>query len=342
MIERKQRPVFVIGCPRSGTNLLYDTLLSSGGFAIYRGRVPVYEALIPHFGNLNVLSNRKRMMAEWVRSKGFRRSGLDSLDLTAKVMESCRNGGDFLRIVMGEIARKQHVARWVVYNPETVLRIATTKKEIPEALFVHIIRDGRDIALSLRKLGEFHPFPWSHRARSLEETALYWEWMVRKGRRQGREIPNEYFEIRYEDLVTNPRSTLAGLSAFLDHDLDYDRIQTASLGSRSIPNSSFREEADAEFTPVHRWKRRLSQDEVAALEWQIGNTLKSFGYARTISEHGWKPGIRQKWLRTVYPPFLEGKLWLKMNTPLGRLSSLEGLELTPTDPPQTDSSSTAR
>jgi hypothetical protein len=36
-------------------------------------------------------------------------------------------------------------------------------KEIPEALFVHIIRDGCDFALSLRKLGDFNPFPWSRR-----------------------------------------------------------------------------------------------------------------------------------------------------------------------------------
>ena len=49
--ERKRRPVFVMGCHRSGTNLLYDTLLSAGGFAIYRGSLPLYELLIPRFGS---------------------------------------------------------------------------------------------------------------------------------------------------------------------------------------------------------------------------------------------------------------------------------------------------
>jgi hypothetical protein len=267
------------------------------------------------------------MMAAWLRSKGFRKSGLDGAELSVKVLENCRNGGDFLSIVMGEIARKQQATRWALYSPDTVLRVATTKKQIPEALFVHIIRDGRDIALSLRKLGDFHPFPWSRRPRSLEETALYWEWMVQKGCRSGREIANDYVEIRYEDLVENPHRTLKGLGEFLDHDLDYDRIKTAALGTLSKTNSSFREEAtDAGFNPVQRWKQRLSQDQVAALEWQIGKTLEAVGYPLSISEHDWKPGVWDKWLRTVYPSFLESKLWMKMNTPLGRFSNLAQLE----------------
>jgi hypothetical protein len=328
VIERKQCPVFVMGCHRSGTNLLYDTLLSSGGFAIYRGLVPVYQVLIPRFGRLDRLENRKKMVATWLRSKGFRRSELDSAELTAKVLENCRSGGDFLRIVMDEVAHKQQVPRWAVYDPDAVLWVATIKRDIPEALFVHIIRDGRDIALSLRKMAGFNPFPWSRRPRSLEETALYWEWMVQKGRRSGRAVPNDYIEIRYEDLVTDPRRTLKGLSEFLDHDLDYDRIQSAALGRISETNSSFREEAaDAGFNPVQRWKHRLSRDQVAALEWHVGKTLEAVGYARTTSEHEWKPRVRDKCLRTVYPSFLESKLWLKLNTPLGRFASLAKLEL---------------
>lgn len=289
--------------------------------------MPVYQTLIPRFGGLDRLENRKKATAAWLRSKSFQRSGLDGAELTAKVLENCRSGGDFLSIVMGEIARKQQVARWAVHSPDTVLRVTTTKKEIPEALFVHIIRDGRDIALSLRKLGEFRPFPWSRQPRNLEETALYWEWMVKKGRRYGREIKNDYLEICYEDLVSDPRSTLKVLGEFLDHNVDYDRIQTAALGTLSKPNSSFREEvSDALFNPVRRWRQSLSQDEVASLKWQVGKTLEAVGYLRTISEQCWKPGIRDKWIRMIYPSFLEGKLWVKMNTPLGRFSSLAQLE----------------
>src|SRR5215813_11080003 len=73
--ERSRRPVFVMGCHRSGTNLLYDTLLSAGGFAVYRGYMPFYKMLVPRFGNPAEVSNRKQLVETWLHSKGYRRSG---------------------------------------------------------------------------------------------------------------------------------------------------------------------------------------------------------------------------------------------------------------------------
>src|SRR5947209_9400270 len=90
-IERKRRPVFVMGCHRSGTNLLYDTLLSAGGFAVYRGYLPIHKILIPRFGRFDKSSNRKRALETWLCSKGFRRSGLDAVELSAQVMAKCRS-----------------------------------------------------------------------------------------------------------------------------------------------------------------------------------------------------------------------------------------------------------
>src|SRR5947209_19296578 len=75
--DRKRRPVFVIGCHRSGTKLLYDTLLAAGGFALYRGYLPVYEILLPHFGSPEHDGSRSRMIRAFLQSKGFRRAGVD-------------------------------------------------------------------------------------------------------------------------------------------------------------------------------------------------------------------------------------------------------------------------
>src|SRR5258708_37399541 len=112
-----------------------------------------------------------------------------------------------------------------------------------KALFLLMSRDVRDIALSLKKMGGFAPLPWDRdQTESLVATSLYWEWMVHKGRAHGRKFPADYIEIRYEDLITIPRETLGKLGGFLDHDLDYDPIQSAGLGSLSEANSSFPEE----------------------------------------------------------------------------------------------------
>jgi hypothetical protein len=321
-----------MGCHRSGTNLLYDTLLSAGGFAVYRGYLPIYKILIPKFGQLDKLENRKKILQVWLRSKGFRRSGLDAALVSEKVLNDCRNGGDFMRITMDEIARQQKVSRWAVYDPDTVLHVPKIKADLPNAIFVHIIRDGRDIALSLMKMGGFRPFPWNREQRGLLETALYWEWTVRKGRQYGREIPANYIEIRYEDLILDPRRVLKELGQFIEHDLDYDRIQKTGLGRLSESNSSFREERkEDQGNPVNRWKEKLSRQEIAELEATIGPCLQEFGYELTVAENIRHAGLKDKWMHAVYPRILDTKFFLKIKTPLGRLADLSALELDGTE-----------
>jgi hypothetical protein len=324
-----------MGCHRSGTNLLYDTLLSAGGFAVYRGYVPVYKMLIPRFGSLSRLDNRKRAMDAWVRSKGFRRAGLDAEPLTAKVLDECRTGGDFIRIVMSEVARTQNVARWAVYDPDNLLYLERIKADLPDALFIHIIRDGRDVALSLSKMGGFKPLPWNRHAKGLLPTALYWEWMVRKGRRYGYHVPLNYIEVRYEKLVSEPRATLKRLEEFLDHDLDYDRIQNATLGRVCEPNSSFSGGNDCH--PVDRWRNKLPSHELASIEALVGACLEELGYPLSSPAEARKPGLRETCMRAFYFNLLDAKLWLKTRTPAGRRANLEALELSDSiEPPEAE------
>jgi hypothetical protein len=321
--------VFVTGCHRSGTNLLYDNLLSAGGFAIYRGYLPVYETLIPRFGSLKKLVSRKQIVDTWLRSKGFARSGLEAEKLASQLVANCRTGGDFISITMDAIANRQGVDRWAAYNPDNLLYLPLIKAEIPNALFVHMVRDGRDIALSLMKMGGFTPFAWSGAARGLEETALYWEWTVRKGRRYGRLIQDDYIEVHYEDLVADPSSTLAKLSEFLDHDLNYERIRNERLGRLRETNSSFRGETTSEpQSPVNRWKQRLSSHEITALESLVGECLIEFGYPLTSFAEPPRLNLWQTGLGATYHHFLDTKLWLKQHTRFGRLADLSVLELT--------------
>lgn len=326
--NRSKCPVFVVGCHRSGTNLLYDTLLSAGGFAVYRGYLPVHKILIPRVGPLDKVANRQKAMDLWVRSKGFRRSGLDAQKLTDLVLRDCRNGGDFIRLTMDEIARNQNVNRWAVYDPDAVLHIQRIKADIPEALFIHIIRDGRDIAVSLNKMGGFMPFFWARKPASVFSTAIYWEWTVRKGRQHVRQFPADYIEIHYEDLVRDPQQALNTLGKFLEHDLDYSRVRRTGLGRVSESNSSFREEPkEAQANPVGRWKNRLSPGEIATLEALIGSCLEEVGYSLTTPQTDRKLALRHKLLRVLYPTFLSSKVWLRTRTPVGRFANLSALEL---------------
>jgi Sulfotransferase family len=317
-VSKGKRPVFVLGSPRSGTTLLYHMILSAGNFAVYRTESNVFNLLVPRFGDLSVRRNRQALMKVWLGSKLFTCAGLEAGEIEEKVLEGpCRNGGDFLRIVMGEIARKQGVERWADCTPDHLLYLAAIKREIPDALVVHILRDGRDVALSLAKQGWIRPFPWD-RDKSVLVAGLYWQWIVNKGRENGRALGADYTEIHFEDLLQNPHSTLAKLGQFIDDDLDYDRILKVGIGSVSSPNTSFDSKSDKkEFNPAGRWRENFPAEQLAAFESLVGGTLDSLGYERattgTDHESGWMG------MRMAYESRYSFKTWLKQNSPLGKL-----------------------
>src|SRR5437879_7899313 len=125
---RHRAPVFVLGSPRSGTTLLYDMLLSSGGFAVYLAESNVFNLLVPRFGDLRSRSHRERLVEAWLASKLFRASGLDASHIQQRILADCHNAGDFLRIVMTEICARQRMQRWAENSPEAMLDLPIIKQ----------------------------------------------------------------------------------------------------------------------------------------------------------------------------------------------------------------------
>src|SRR5438093_3467504 len=81
--------------------------------------------------------------------------------------------------------------------PEHLLYLPRIKETIPEALIIHIIRDGRDVALSTDKLGYIKRAPWDRKP-TVMAAGLYWEWIVNRGRADGRKLGGDYTEVRVE------------------------------------------------------------------------------------------------------------------------------------------------
>jgi hypothetical protein len=315
--QRSKAPVFVLGCGRSGTTLLYHMLLSSGNFAVYRTESNVINLLEPRFGNLSVGRNQRRLLKAWYESRLYTLSGLEKESLEGRVRAECRNGGDFLRIIMEEMAHKQGVARWADTTPEHLLHLHRIKATIPTALVIHIIRDGRDVALSTDKLGYIHALPWDRKP-SVMVCGLYWQWIVNKGRKDGRALGGDYTEVRFEDLVNRPRETLARLGSFIEHDLDYDQIQRVGIGSVSAPNSSFENRSAEGFSPTGRWKSGFSKQNLQIFEGLVGATLEELGYELATEEGRGIQRLYLKRIRALYERYFDTKLFFKAKTPLGQ------------------------
>lgn len=314
---RSVAPVFVVGCPRSGTTYLYHVLLSAGNFAIYRAESQVFHLLEPRFGDLGNPSNKRRLLDAWFQTRLFTATGLTREKVEEKILRECQSSGDFLRIYMEEMAREQGVRRWAECTPDHVLYLRRVKKTIPNALVIHIIRDGRDVAVSMEKQGWPQQLPWDKAKRRMA-AGVFWEWMVRKGRETGPSLGADYIEVRYEELVGDPRRVLRILSTFIGQELDYDEILRAGIGSVSKPNTSFKDESGGtSFSPMGRWKRLYSPEEIKVFEQLVGDTLDELGYGRSTPKGNHNAALAL--LRHQYRAFLELKFRVKAQTPLGKL-----------------------
>lgn len=299
-IRRKQAPVFIVGSPRSGTTLVYHTLLSSTKFVIYQAESDIFNRIAPAFGDLRSVANRRKLADAWLQSDYFRRTGLNAESVRADILCRCRNPGDLLKTVMDRMAETQGVVRWADNTPAHVLYLSAIKACIPDALFIHVIRDGRDVAMSMNQMGwgwgGGYRIPWDH-SHGLLISALHWQWLVRRGREQGKEMGSDYCEIHYEDLLQRPKETIATISSFIGDELCLEQIESNAMGTLVIPNSSFGELQHKRNSYIGRWKK-LDALTAERLNFLIGPFLKELGYKEIGSA---KCDLTTRRLSAFYP-----------------------------------------
>ena len=109
-------------------------------------------------------------------------------------------------------AARMNKPRWGDKTPVYALHIATLSRLLPEARFIHIVRDGRDSCLSWRKT-------WFSPGDDLRTLARHWRDWVMAGRQQGRGN-SAYLEIRYEDLIADASAVLQTICRFIELDFD--------------------------------------------------------------------------------------------------------------------------
>ena len=108
---------------------------------------------------------------------------------------------------------------------KTALNVAVFEhlgRLLPEARFIHVVRDGRDVAASLleRDWKDANGTPFPHVTR-LDAALKYWSDLVTLGLKAERALPGRVLRVPYEELVRRPKATLTAVCEFLD--LEYER-----------------------------------------------------------------------------------------------------------------------
>jgi len=245
----EERLVFVVGSPRSGTTFTGRALGSLPGF-VDLDEVQPWKAAIPGLLGQpdDVAARRLRHILQRVRTLGLA-SGL----------------------------------RGVEQTPETSFVLAAALRAYPDALAVHVVRDGRDVATSLLERGwlsaertgaddarlPFGPYArfWVEPGREQEfsevsdATRAAWAW--RRYVTAASAVPERTAVVHYEQLVSDPAAAAAPVAERLGAE---PGLVTAVF-------------AEAHGTSAGRWRRDLTPEQLADVEREAGDALAALGYA---------------------------------------------------------------
>lgn len=287
MIAPEHPVPFIVGAPRSGTTLLRLMLDAHPDLAI-----PPETHFFPSVpraveGAAQPLEAFRRAVEESPRWGDFR---LDAGELDVRL--EAIDGFDLseaLRTVYRLYAERFGKPRWGDKTPAHLQQMRAIAAVLPEARFVHIVRDGRDVACSIVER------PWG--PASIDAAADWWRGQILRARADAPALPG-YLEIRYEDLVARPEPTLQAVCdlvelpydpVMLDYhhnaerrmaEIDRDLLDPAGrILLRAFERQAMhRLTTEPPRTDTSRWRAQMSAQEVAHFEEVTGDLLAELGY----------------------------------------------------------------
>lgn len=279
---------FIVGVPRSGTTLLRMMCDAHPDLSL-----PPEMGFMPAVARLRPESRQTR--AEFLKALTEMPSWQDANIDAAEFEEALSslqpfNISEGVRTFYRTYAGRFGKSRWGDKTPAYCLHMRDIERILPEAHFIHIIRDGRDVALSLRGL-------WFSPGDEVEDVAQHWRSWIHTARRLGKRC-RHYMEIRYEDLISNAPSVLPKVCDFIG--LPYhpqmesyyqssaarlDEVKTMYRPDGSIVITKEERLFNQRFTTkppepsrVFRWRTEMDTETRRRFEVVAGDLLNQLGY----------------------------------------------------------------
>lgn len=184
---------------------------------------------------------------------------------------------ELVRRVFAGYAAREGKERVADKTPKYVLDIELLSRLFPEARFVHIIRDGRDVALSYPE--------WRSGPDTVVKTAYYWRRHVSAGRRAGDRLgPQRYAELSYEALMEAPDHELTRVCRFLGLEFDQQMLRYFERRGAGIRHAGHAERMATPLTKGLRdWRTAMPEQDLRQFEVVAGDLLDQLGYGRATT-----------------------------------------------------------
>jgi hypothetical protein len=279
--------LFIVGCARSGTTLLQRVVDAHPHIAItpeihWIANFKKREAGSTTNGFVTkeivfTLLEHKRFPQLEVSSDEFKK--LIGSDQTLSYAEFLTRFFNLYRKVKGKplVGNK---------TPAYVRRILALHTLWPKARFVHLIRDGRDVCLSVmnwKKAGHSVGRYLTWEEDPVSTIALWWKEKVQLGRQAGHQLgPELYYEMRYEDLMANPGKECEALCQFLRVPYDEAMIRFHEDRTKTGPHFKGKRALLPITSGLRDWRKQMATEDVERFEALAGDLLDELDYARAV------------------------------------------------------------
>ena len=304
-LKRPPAP-FVVGVNRSGTTLLRLMLDSHPQLAI-----PPETHFVPDVIRLARRDGgtRVRMVRTMTRHARWGDFGLDAKELRSRVAHvKPARSGPVVRAFYELYAESQNKPRWGDKTPRYMRAMPRIQRALPEARFIHIIRDGRDVAVSQNERA------LAGGEASMAEAAGRWRRRINTARVHAADLP-AYREVRYEDLVAEPARTLQGICEYIELPYDDAMLRYYERAATRLTEID-RDLGDAQEGPIRagserleghsmtlqppstercgRWRDEMAAADAVEFERVAGDLLAELGYETSGTPAGVPTSAREK------------------------------------------------
>ena len=286
-------PFFILGTERSGSNLLRLILHSHSRLAIPHPPhlVRYFKPLQAGYGNLEEAPDFHRLVQDVAALLKTHIYPWDVEVDWARVEREARPRDVFgiQYALYGQYAAAKGKERWGCKSTFLIGEVPTLRQHHPDACFLWLVRDPRDVAASSRRsvFSATHPVFVAELWRDQQQLGLRWE-------REG--IP--LLRIHYEALLQAPEAEVQRICEFLGEKFEPQMLRyfetEEAQRSGGLSQSWATTARPIQKDRAGSWKKELSAQEVAWVEAIAGPTLEALGYSRTLPPSDWEPSFLER------------------------------------------------
>jgi hypothetical protein len=279
-------PLLLLGVRRSGTTLLRVILDRSSLLA-----VPDESYVVPQLAARHPTPVDPAAFVDDLRRLPRMRELGVAVEEVERRLRPGMTTGAAIGAVFASYAAAQGKQRWGDKTPLYMQHLELLERLFPDARFVHLVRDGRDAALSFLGMpAGIVTWTWAH-PRDAAGFACQWRTEVEGAQALGQRVGDRYLEVRYERLVADPEGTVRDICAFAA--LPYEPGMLEYAGTVDLTGKPHQTRlTQPPTTGVRDWRTEMSSGQVEAFESVAGDLLARLGYE--VLGNGAEPGPRAR------------------------------------------------